>query len=69
MAIAGSAVGLVFAIGAAGAMSNLVYGVAPRDVVSMAGATALLIAVAAVASYIPARRAASVDPGLTLRAD
>ena len=69
MAIVGSVVGLILAVAAAGAMSNLVYGVAPRDVVSILGAAALLLLVAAVASYIPARRAAAVDPGVTLRAE
>jgi ABC-type antimicrobial peptide transport system permease subunit len=69
MAIAGSIVGLILAVAAAGVMSNLVYGVAPRDVASIGGAAALLVLVAAVASYIPARRAAAVDPGVTLRAE
>jgi ABC-type lipoprotein release transport system permease subunit len=69
MAVAGSLVGLALAIAAAGIMSNLVYGVAPRDVASMLGATGLLLIVAALASYIPARRAAAVDPGMTLRAE
>jgi ABC-type antimicrobial peptide transport system permease subunit len=69
MAIAGSAVGLVLAVAAAGVMSNLVYGVAPRDVVSILGATALLLAVAGLASYVPARRAGAVDPAVTLRAE
>jgi len=67
MALAGSAAGLVLAIAAAGAMRSLVYEVAPRDIWSMVGATALLIFVAAVASYTPARRASTVDPGVTLR--
>jgi putative ABC transport system permease protein len=69
MAIAGSAVGLMLAIAAAGVMSNLVYGVAPTDVTSIVGATALLMLVAGVASYVPARRAAAVDPAVTLRAE
>lgn len=69
MAIVGSAVGLVLAIAAAGVTRSLVYEVAPRDVWSMLGATALLILVAGVASYTPARRAATVDPGVTLRSE
>ena len=55
MAVVGSAVGLVVAIAAAGVMSSLVYGVAPRDVGSIFGATALLMLVAGVASYLPSR--------------
>jgi len=69
MAIAGSAVGLLLALAAAGIMSNLVYGIAPRDVASILGATMLLMLVASVASFIPARRAAAVDPAVTLRAE
>jgi putative ABC transport system permease protein len=69
MAIVGSAVGLVLAIAAAGVMSNLVYGVAPRDAASIFGAAMTLMLVAAVASYVPARRAAAVDPGVTLRSE
>ncbi|HKG90538.1 MAG TPA: FtsX-like permease family protein, partial [Gemmatimonadaceae bacterium] len=69
MAIAGSALGLVFATATAGLMRNLVYGVAPRDAASMCGAAALLMLVAGVASYFPARRAAAVDPAVTLRAE
>ena len=69
MAIAGSVVGLMFAIAAAKVMRHLVYGVAPTDVASIFGATALLMLVAGMASYVPARRAAAVDPGMTLRAE
>jgi predicted permease len=69
MAVAGSAIGLVVAIAAAGVMSHLVYGVAPRDLASIVGATASLMLVAGLASYVPARRAAAVDPGVTLRAE
>jgi putative ABC transport system permease protein len=69
MALAGAAVGLTIAMFGARIMSSLVYGVEPRDAVSMAAAAGLLLAVAALASYIPSRRAAGADPGLTLRAD
>ena len=69
MTLVGSAVGLAFAIAAAGVMSKLVYGVAPRDAASILAATALLTLVAVLASYIPARRAASVDPAMTLRTE
>jgi ABC-type lipoprotein release transport system permease subunit len=69
MAIVGSAAGLLLAIAAGGVMRSLVYEVAPRDVWSMVGATVVLIFVAGVASYTPARRAATVDPGVTLRSE
>jgi putative ABC transport system permease protein len=69
MAFAGSIVGLLLAVAAAGVMSNLVFGVAPRDVGSLIAATSVLTLVTIVASYIPARRAASVDPAMSLRAE
>jgi ABC-type lipoprotein release transport system permease subunit len=50
-------------------MSNLVFGIAPRDAISIVGATAVLLLVTVVASYIPARQAAAVDPGITLRGE
>lgn len=69
MAIVGSAIGLLVTVAAAGAMSHLVYDVPPRDFVSIAGATAALILIAVGASYVPARRAAAVDPAMTLRSE
>jgi len=68
-AISGAAVGVLLGVGGARLMSNLVFGVSPRDLPSIVGATALLVLGAAVASYVPARRAAGVDPAVTLRAE
>ena len=68
-ALAGSAVGLALAFVAAGAAQGLVYGVAPRDLPSLLGAAALLLLVALLASWLPARRAAAVDAVVTLRAE
>jgi len=48
-------------------LSTLLYGVRPTDVVSFLSASLVLLAVALAASYIPARRAASVDPSSVLR--
>ena len=68
-AIGGAAIGVLLGIAGARVMSSLVFGVSPRDVPSIVGATALLVLGAAVASYVPARRAAKVDPAVTLRAE
>jgi len=45
------------------------YGVSPGDIVSLVGASLLLTAVAALASWVPARRASGVDPATTLRSE
>ena len=69
MALAGAVIGLTIAIVGARIMSSLLYGVSPRDATSMAAASLLLLAVATLASYIPSRRAAGADPGMTLRSE
>ena len=65
----GAALGLGGAIAFALAMQSMFYGVRPLDPAGFAVGMGLLFAVALVASYIPARRAARTDPVHTLRAD
>jgi predicted permease len=64
---AGVVVGAVLAVGAARTASALLFGLTPGDPVTFAKAVAGLAAVAALASYLPAERAARVDPTLALR--
>jgi len=66
-AAVGIAVGLATALVATKALASLLYGVAPRDPASFAAAAALLLFTAAAACYLPARRAARVDPAMILR--
>jgi predicted permease len=63
----GLLLGLIFAALAAPLFSTLLVGVRPIDPVTFAGVTALLAGIAALASYMPARRAARLDPLQALR--
>ncbi len=67
LAVIGLAVGLIIAFGAAQLIAKLLFGVSPIDVVTFAGVALLLAAVAALACYLPARRATKVDPLVALR--
>ena len=68
-----TAVGVALGLGAALAlmrlMSSLLFGVQPVDLVTYGGVSLVLIATAALSSYLPARRAATVNPVETLRAE
>ena len=67
LAIAGAAAGLVCALIVSHFMAGLLYGVRPADPLTFAGVAVLLIGVALLACYIPARRALRVDPLVALR--
>jgi predicted permease len=65
----GLAIGLVAALGLTRLMASLLFGVRPTDVVAYAAAVAVILGAAAVASYLPARRASAIDPVETLKAE
>ncbi len=69
--VAGTGVlaGLIIALFTTRLASGLLYGVSPRDPLTLAAVVVTLVVVSAVANYLPARRAARVDPLTALRQD
>jgi putative ABC transport system permease protein len=67
LAGAGVVIGMAASLAMARVMGTLLYGVEPRDPAVFAVAPAVLLAVAALASFVPARRASRVDPVIALR--
>jgi putative ABC transport system permease protein len=65
----GVACGLIAAALLTRLLSGLLFGISATDPVTFAAVSALLVAVAALASYLPARRAAAVDPLIALRTE
>ncbi len=66
---AGLALGLGGALASSGVLSSRLYGVNAADPLTIAAAVALLVVVAGIALYIPARRASRVQPLVALRCD
>jgi putative ABC transport system permease protein len=69
LALSGVAVGLAGSLALSRLMASLVFGVKATDAHTFALVAALLVAIAAAASYLPARRAARIDPMAALRAE
>lgn len=67
LVIAGCLVGIAAALAATQVLASLLYGVEPTDPATFAAIVALLAGAVLVASWIPARRAARIDPTEALR--
>src|SRR2546429_545326 len=67
IAALGAGIGALAALAGGRVLSALLYGVSPRDPLVLLRATVIPLVVAALASYVPARRAAKVDPVVALR--
>jgi len=67
LVLAGVAVGILASVALTRLLGTMLYGVQATDVVTYGGVVGLLVVAAALASYIPARRAMKVDPMVALR--
>jgi ABC-type antimicrobial peptide transport system permease subunit len=65
----GLAVGIPAALAGTRLLDAMLYGLAPRDPLTLAGAAATMLVLGVLAGYLPARRAARVDPLVALRAE
>jgi putative ABC transport system permease protein len=63
----GIVIGVIGSVAAARVIANQLFGITPHDTITYGGAALVLLLVGLVASYLPARRAAQVDPARTLR--
>jgi putative ABC transport system permease protein len=69
LAVLGIGIGIVGAVALAGLVKSLLFEVPPTDILTFSGVGLTLLIAAGLASYLPARRAATVDPNVALRAD
>jgi putative ABC transport system permease protein len=69
LSVSGVAIGLAGALYLVHLLATLLYGVQATDKLTFASVAALLVGIASLASYLPARRAARVDPVIAMRAD
>jgi predicted permease len=67
LALAGVAVGVPISLWTGRYVTSLLFGLTPRDPATLAVTATTLVAIAALAGYLPARRAASVDPAVALK--
>jgi putative ABC transport system permease protein len=69
LAVIGSVSGLVIALGGARMMKSLLYGVSTSDPITFMCVALLLLGIALLACWMPARRASRVEPMIALRAE
>ena len=67
LAAAGGTIGIVGAAAISRFARTLLFGVAPQDPVTLVAAVAVLLVIVVAASWLPARRAALIDPGHAMR--
>jgi putative ABC transport system permease protein len=67
LALIGLGIGLVLAVTSTRVLSSMLYGISATDPITLAATALVLLVVALLASYLPARRATKVDPMVSLR--
>ena len=67
LAVAGGAIGMIGAAASSRFARTLLFGVAPQDPVTLVTAVTVLLLVVVAASWLPARRAALIDPARAMR--
>lgn len=69
LAVAGAVIGMGVALATGRVLSSLLFGIAPTDGVTLASVAALMLVVAGVASFVPARTSTRIDPMIALRSE
>jgi ABC-type antimicrobial peptide transport system permease subunit len=69
LALLGIAIGIPSALAATRLIATMLFGLSPSDLPTITGVSLLLLLVALVAGYLPARRASAIDPMIALRAE
>jgi ABC-type antimicrobial peptide transport system permease subunit len=69
LTLAGLVIGIVAGTFVTRVLTDMLFGVTPRDPLTFVGVPALLLLVALLACYIPARRATRIDPLIALRSE
>jgi ABC-type antimicrobial peptide transport system permease subunit len=69
LALLGIAIGIPSALAATRFIARMLFGLSPSDLPTITGVSLLLLLVALLAGYLPARRASSIDPTDALRAE
>lgn len=67
MTVLGVAIGLVIAFGATRLMASLLHGISPTDPMTFGMVAALMVGVATIATWLPARQAIGIDPSVAMR--
>lgn len=69
LALFGIAAGIPCALAATRLIATMLFGLSPRDLTTITAVSLLLLLVALLAGYLPARRASSIDPIVALRTE